>query len=298
MGAGCCGDGGSSSGMLAAAKAKKAAVNKEEKARAKETMKIAKFCRFNTPSKKCKIRKEEYDYFTAHDAIDTLFKSKYCEKDGHLIPRSERQEGKLYTRSDCTTFFKHLVFEKFVGRCVKKYKDGDEPTESEKNNSNTEEDKKKSSKKKFKIMGHPHQGFFDDEDEVYIWVWNPTPPMHYVYGIGVLLVVIGGTLFPLWPQSLRTGVYYTSVSGAGFIGSVLVVGFLRTILFGIIWGMTRGKHHFWFLPNLLADVGFFESFVPVYTYDVFDDEGNKIKKKKIKKAIEGEQVGDENKKDQ
>lgn len=89
---------------------------KEEKAKQKQTMKIAKFARFNTPNKKCKIRKDEYDYFTASDAIDTLMKSKYMEKDGEKVPRSERVQGKLYTRDDVTMFFKGFLFISFWKR--------------------------------------------------------------------------------------------------------------------------------------------------------------------------------------
>lgn len=31
--------------------------------------------------------------------------------------------------------------------------------------------------------------------------------------------------------------------------------------------MTGGRHHFWFLPNLTADVGFIDSFRPLYTHE-------------------------------
>lgn len=41
----------------------------------------------------------------------------------------------------------------------------------------------------------------------------------------------------------------------------------RCILFLIIWLVTGGRHHFWFLPNLTADVGFVDSFRPVYTHE-------------------------------
>lgn len=253
--------------------------DKEEKTKTKRTMKIAKYCRFNIANKKCKIRKDEYEYFTATDAIETLLKSKFVEKDGENVPRSERQPGKLYTRDDCTMFFKHLVYNRMAGRCQKKYKEDEEPKKK------TSDDESKKQKKKFKVVPHQHQSFFDDEEEVYIWLWNPTPLKHWIYGFGVLSVVIGGTLFPLWPDSLRTGVYYTSVSLAGFIGGILVVGLLRTIVFAILWAVTGGKHHFWFLPNLLADVGFFESFVPVYTYEIYDSEGNIVEKLHKKKKV-------------
>lgn len=41
----------------------------------------------------------------------------------------------------------------------------------------------------------------------------------------------------------------------------------RCILFLIIWLVTGGRHHFWLLPNLTADVGFIDSFRPLYTHD-------------------------------
>lgn len=41
----------------------------------------------------------------------------------------------------------------------------------------------------------------------------------------------------------------------------------RCILFLIIWLITGGRHHFWFLPNLTADVGFIDSFRPLYTHE-------------------------------
>lgn len=90
-------------------------MTKEEKQKQNQTMKIAKFCRFNIASKKTKLRKEEYDYFTAHDAIETLYNSKHRVKDGENVPRAERKAGALYTRDDCTLFFKHLVGVGFWG---------------------------------------------------------------------------------------------------------------------------------------------------------------------------------------
>ena len=50
---------------------------------------------------------------------------------------------------------------------------------------------------------------------------------------------------------------------------------------------TMGKVRFWFLPNLTAECGFFESFVPLYTYannKVDDKSKKKSKKDKFKNA--------------
>lgn len=45
------------------------------------------------------------------------------------------------------------------------------------------------------------------------------------------------------------------------------MAFLRHILFVIIWACTLGRHHFWLLPNLTEDVGFLDSFWPIYQYE-------------------------------
>ena len=42
--------------------------------------------------------------------------------------------------------------------------------------------------------------------------------------------------------------------------------------------MTFGKHHFWLLPNLTEDMGFFDSFKPLYKHNTRDE----LKEKEIK----------------
>lgn len=55
----------------------------------------------------------------------------------------------------------------------------------------------------------------------------------------------------------------------------------------IIWTLTFGKHHFWLLPNLTEDVGFFASFVPLYEHKTRDDLAKEAEKpKKSKPAKE------------
>jgi len=46
---------------------------------------------------------------------------------------------------------------------------------------------------------------------------------------------------------------------------------VRLIIFVIVWLLTFGKHNFWILPNLTEDVGFFESFWPLYNYEYKGD---------------------------
>ncbi|XP_048477363.1 translocation protein SEC62-like, partial [Rhincodon typus] len=51
------------------------------------------------------------------------------------------------------------------------------------------------------------------------------------------------------------------------IDNYLILFAARCILFLLIWLLTGGRHHFWFLPNLTADVGFIDSFRPLYTHE-------------------------------
>lgn len=287
-------------------------ISKEEKQREKITMKISKFLRFNVPNKTHKINKEEMECFNGEDALKTLMESKFFVKDGASIPRAEREIGKFYTKDDCINFWRVIVANRMAIRGQKLYKDDKnkkmvtttdccgektttvvEKTDKEKAGDDCpastdvdkkEEDKPKKDRRKYKVAMHQRQGFAPEKEEIYIWRYNPTPWQHWVYGAGVLLVVIGGTLFPLWPDQLRTGVYYGSVGLASFIGGILVVGFLRTILFGVIWACTRGKHHLWILPNLLEDVGFFDSFKPGYTWEVKEDKKPAIEESSADKS--------------
>lgn len=62
---------------------------------------------------------------------------------------------------------------------------------------------------------------------------------------------------------------------------------VKGVLFLIIWTLTFGKHHFWLLPNLTEDVGFFASFVPLYEHKSRDDIMKETEKpKKTKPAKE------------
>ena len=118
----------------------------------------------------------------------------------------------------------------------------------------------------------------------------------------MVLGIIGATLFPLWPPSVRIGVYYLSVCGAVFVGAIMGMAvrkchinffvkmlksirfkitnlvLVRTFVFAIVWVVTFVKHQVWFLPNLLADVGFFESFKPFYTHEFSNPTKEKGKK--------------------
>ncbi|XP_071525875.1 translocation protein SEC62 isoform X2 [Panulirus ornatus] len=160
-----------------------------------------------------------------------------------------------------------------------------------------DKEKKKKKKSKIKLDMHLEQVFVDGPD-AYVWMYDPIPFWYYIVGGLCLFGAIAVCLFPLWPPSVRKGVYYLSVAAAGFLGVILGLAVLRFIVFIIIWLLTMGVHHLWLLPNLTEDVGFFASFWPLYHYEYRGAgyEKKKKKKKKIKDEDEEKEQDDQDKK--
>jgi len=140
-----------------------------------------------------------------------------------------------------------------------------------------EKDSKEGKKrKKVKVSLEPHEQniFLDSEDAVYIWIFDPVHPKTFILGIFLVLGAIAVCLFPLWPESVRVYSWYLSVAAMVLIGVILFLAIFRYIIFCILWSLTFGKMKFWLLPNLTADCGFKESFIPVYEYEFINVQGN------------------------
>merc|ERR1711997_611040 len=136
---------------------------------------------------------------------------------------------------------------------------GDKAKEKEKG----EEREKK--KRKIRLEMHNDQLFLDGND-AYVWIYDPTPWYYYIAGGAIVLGIIAVCLFPLWPMEARQGVYYLSVAAAGFLVFIIVLAIIKYILFLLCFIATAGKLKLWIFPNLTEDVGFFESFWPMYVY--------------------------------
>ncbi|CAH6789228.1 translocation protein SEC62 [Phodopus roborovskii] len=268
--------------------------SKEEKA-------VAKYLRFNCPTKSTNMMGHRVDYFIASKAVDCLLDSKWAKA-------KKGEEALFTTRESVVDYCNRLLKKQFFHRALKvmkmKYdKDIKKEKDKGKSESGKEEDKrskkentkdektkkekekkkdgekeeskkeetpgtpkKKETKKKFKLEPHDDQVFLDG-NEVYVWIYDPVHIKTFVMGLILVIAVIAATLFPLWPAEMRVGVYYLSVGAGCFVASILLLAIARCILFLIIWLITGGRHHFWFLPNLTADVGFIDSFRPLYTHE-------------------------------
>lgn len=84
---------------------------------------------------------------------------------------------------------------------------------------------------------------------------------------GILLIglVFAGVMFPLWPNFMREGAWYLSVAVLGFLGLLFIIAIIRLIFYLITIVVARPG--IWIFPNLFEDVGFFESFVPLWAWD-------------------------------
>ncbi|KZO95401.1 translocation protein [Calocera viscosa TUFC12733] len=117
--------------------------------------------------------------------------------------------------------------------------------------------------------------------DYYVWLLEGSPLMIYLGALGMVAVIFAGVLYPLWPLSMRIGAYYLSMGLLGLLGLFFAMTIVRLILYVVTWLVLSPG--LWIFPQLFADVGFFESFVPLYEWDY-------PKKKKSKKSKKGDKA--------
>lgn len=84
-------------------------------------------------------------------------------------------------------------------------------------------------------------------------------------GLGMVALLLAGVMFPLWPPMMRLGVWYLSIGLLGLIGAFFILAIIRLILWAGSAIIGKG---FWLFPNLFADVGFVDSFIPLWEWDL------------------------------
>ncbi|WWD15638.1 hypothetical protein CI109_100060 [Kwoniella shandongensis] len=134
----------------------------------------------------------------------------------------------------------------------------------------------------------PQQSF--DPLSYYTWFYDGSPLYTILGGFAMVVIMLAGVMFPLWPVKLRIGVWYLSIGALCLIGLFIALAIVRLIF----WCLTvvSMKRAIWIYPNLFEDVGFFDSFKPGWAYD----EPKKKKKKRVpgtssskssKKSVDG-----------
>lgn len=271
MGHGCCGGGGG--GEV------KPAAHMSEQQEA-----IAKWARWNIKCKEAPVKGgDKRAYFLGQVAVDKLMESKFAtqnapESESPIIPDREHAIAMMNFFMRLGLFYRGTR-EFLVKKQKRRRRDSNGDTESE-----TEEERKERKKKKFRLDLCEDQSFVDEDEAYFMWDYEPTHPYTWLGGTIVIIIGFLGVLYPLWPSQLRGGVYYLSWGGLGFVGFVIILAILRTILYCLIWLFSGGKHQLWIFPNLTEDCGPIESFFPLYSYK-YTGPKDKKKKKKKKKAL-------------
>ncbi len=117
----------------------------------------------------------------------------------------------------------------------------------------------------------------------YVWLFEGSQWKTKMWAGLVLVLVFAAVLFPLWPLVLRQGVWYLSVGAMGLIGLFFAMAIFRLILFVLTFFLTPPG--LWLYPNLFEDVGFFDSFRPLWGWhESKEDMKRKKKEKKARKA--------------
>lgn len=90
--------------------------------------------------------------------------------------------------------------------------------------------------------------------QYYAWFFEGSQLLLQLSGFGMILLMLAGVMFPLWPSSMRVGVWYLSIGLLGLIGAFFGLAIIRLI----IWCITTVtmRPGIWIFPNLFEDVGF------------------------------------------
>lgn len=102
------------------------------------------------------------------------------------------------------------------------------------------------------------------EEAVYVWVYQGSQLMTILGAIAFLAVAFFLASYQMWPSSLRRVTWYVMMLAFVFMGFLLVTSIIRLIVFMITY--FTHKPGVWLFPNLFEDVGFFDSFIPLWDW--------------------------------
>lgn len=292
-------------------KIEKGGKEEEKEQMSKQQKSVVNWLKKNVPTKKTKfMHSHVVEYFSSVKALDALMKESPWApekaKEGAALKFDYREQAIDYMADLLRLNMFHRAKKIPVAEKEKKKKKDDTDNEDEKEKKSIADDKKDKDKekekkrRKIRLEMHNDQVFLDNSD-AYVWLYDPTPWYYYIAGAAIVLGIIAVCLFPLWPMEMRQGVYYLSVAAAGFLVFIIVLAIIKYIVFVIVFIGSAGKLKLWIFPNLTEDVGFFESFWPMYVYtydkpkkdkDSDDEESSDEEEEDEKEDKDGAQDGD------
>jgi len=113
-------------------------------------------------------------------------------------------------------------------------------------------------------------------DLYFAWLYEGSQWTTYLGGALMVVIILMGVMFPLWPPIMRLGAYYLSLAFFGLIGLLFVISIFRLIFY--IVTIFVAPPGIWIFPKLFADVGFIESFIPLWEWDLPPKKKGKKKK--------------------
>lgn len=102
------------------------------------------------------------------------------------------------------------------------------------------------------------------DDCKYIWIYEGSKVFAYAMAFVVLVLLLVGVMYPLWPYPMKLGALYLSMGCLCLIGTLVALSMIRLVLYVVSLTFSNG---FWLFPNLFEDVGLVESFIPLYGWD-------------------------------
>ncbi|KZP18141.1 translocation protein [Athelia psychrophila] len=120
-------------------------------------------------------------------------------------------------------------------------------------------------------------------EEHYAWFYEGSQWTTYAGGLLMVALMLAGVMFPLWPPPMRLGVWYLSIGCLGLVGLFFAIAIVRLVFY--ILTLVVASPGIWMFPKLFADVGFVESFIPLWEWD--------LPKKKTKKTRKGKAKAEE-----
>ncbi|KAH9844947.1 translocation protein sec62-like [Teratosphaeria destructans] len=224
-----------------------------------EALAVAKFLRGeNLKMRTCIFQQQRKDMFKVKRAIRALHSDAYkkARAKDPLLPE-------VNDRVTAENTFKLLPMSLLALRVSKH-----DPHEGH------DHGKKKRVKGLWTVKVEPQQ---EARDEFYyVWLWEGPQWKNRLYAIGALVLILAVVFFPIWPYHLRLGVWYLSMAMLGVLGLFFGMAIFRLILFLVT--MFVKPPGLWLFPNLFEDVGFFDSFKPVWAWH--EDEKTIKKRKK------------------
>lgn len=106
----------------------------------------------------------------------------------------------------------------------------------------------------------------------YIWLKEGSKTPLVLMSIAGVLICLTIAMFPIWPRSIKIGTGYLFYVLLGIVGFLVFITIFRYILNVLLWLSIRRS--FWIFPNLYADCGVIESFIPLYGWD--EEEGAQV----------------------